>query len=175
MRVTRNSRSRAKMSASCSASSFADTLHTTSWACATVTALSGRLGTTLKFALVAPIPSNRVRVSTTVNPGDRRSSRTAWRRSWARLRICVVGRGKDCPGWWWACLHYGFITPSRSGTTIWYTRGARVKLERQLPRPLRSRLPSERERAATAYSSELAASAKMALSDLERLASQSLR
>ena len=91
MRVTRNSRSRAKMSASCSASSFADTLRTSSWACATVTALSGRLGTTLKFALVAPIPSNRVRVSTTVNPGDRRSSRTAWRRSWARLRIWLDG------------------------------------------------------------------------------------
>jgi hypothetical protein len=63
----------------------------------------------LKIALVGPIPSISVRVSTTVNPGRPAKQPDGIAGSWARLRI-YVGRRKDCPGWWCACLHYGFIT-----------------------------------------------------------------
>src|SRR5262245_16585264 len=42
----------------------------------------------LKIAVFAPTPMAIVRAATTVNPGDRLSVRTAYRRSWASIDIC---------------------------------------------------------------------------------------
>ena len=46
--------------------------------------------TTLKIAVLAPMPSAKVRIATAVNAGLLRSMRKAWRRSWGKRAICAL-------------------------------------------------------------------------------------
>ena len=50
--------------------------------------------TTLKMAVVAPIPTARMRIAMAVNAGFARSMRSVWRTSWrtsSKIAVCMGG------------------------------------------------------------------------------------